>query len=108
MNADSFLTVGNEGNTLAFLVVAASWLSAKRLSFFPLSLAAGWLLHPATGEGWDGGDAYCGYTPIPTFPRDCGGRSQPAPSTGRTTPRTAPGASQHLGISLSSILAIAE
>ena len=62
----------------------------------------GWLLPPATGvrqgfrgvyaalaerhshvgecasckEGWDGGDAF-GDTPIPTFPHNCGGRSQP-------------------------------
>ena len=27
------------------------------------------------GQGWDGGDA-CNDTPIPTFPHNCGGRSQ--------------------------------
>ena len=37
----------------------------------------GWLLPPATGEGRDGGDVGSEDTPIPTFPRNCGGRSQP-------------------------------
>ena len=36
----------------------------------------GWLLPPATGEGGDGGDAF-GDSPIPTFPHNCRGRSQP-------------------------------
>jgi hypothetical protein len=32
-------------------------------------------LPPATGEGWDEGDAYCGDAPIPTFPHVREGRS---------------------------------